>query len=90
MAKNKEKLNTINEEAETLSKKQSAFTDEELEQVSGGEAENSCPKELEKTDPRYCIDRGVNYLCPFAKYNGYAYVCSLGKGTFLLPGYVYS
>ena len=37
MAKTKEELNELKEEVETLNKKLAALTDEELEQVSGGE-----------------------------------------------------
>ena len=40
--KTKEELNTLKEEVETVSKKLHELTDEELEQVSGGESQPSC------------------------------------------------
>ena len=76
--KTKEELNALKEEVETLNKKLAELTEEELEQVSGGEADNSCPKNLEKMDPD-CVNPRFN-VCPYAQRKQNKYVCSLGKG----------
>ena len=83
--KTKEELNALKAEVETVSKERQKLTDEELAQVSGGDTEeNLCPRNLEKADSQ-CVDRSTKYICPYAKDNGSAYVCLLGKGI-IFPG----
>ena len=53
--KTKEELNTLKEEVETLNKKLAELTDEELDQIAGGEQGEerpACP---------YCSKTFVNY-----------------------------
>ena len=61
-------------------KELNALSEEELSQVSGGEADNSCPKNLEKMDAD-CVDPHFS-VCPYAHRKQNKYVCSLGKGEF--------
>ena len=78
--KTAEELNALKEEVENLNKKLAELTEEELGQVSGGEADNSCPKNLEKMDAD-CVDPHFS-VCPYAHRKQNKYVCSLGKGEF--------
>ena len=52
-------------------------TQEELN-APKGEADNSCPKNLEKMDAD-CVNPRF-YVCPYAHGKQKKYVCSLGKG----------
>ena len=69
--KTREELNALKEEVETLNKALAKLTKEELEQVSGGTKQESCPKQ--KWEPDYeCF--GCEYL--------YARYCTIFKTTF--------
>ena len=78
--KTKDDLNALKEEVKDLNKKLSELSEDELSQVSGGEADNSCPKNLEKMDAD-CVDPHFS-VCPYAHRKQNKYVCSLGKGEF--------
>ena len=70
MAKTQEELNSLKEEVETLNKKLSALTEEELEQVTGGRVLGDEPRGTINPEVDYCnnyfydpIDPNGPHLC---------------------------
>ena len=80
--KTKEELNALKNEVEALNKKLAELTEEELEQVTGGEGKEPCPKGL--TEMVHCHD------CLRCEHNEKHlideittdHVCLLGYGSF--------
>ena len=90
MAKTKEELNAIKEEVETLNKKLSELTGEELTQVVGGSTgeTTNCPYGKTRADKECnfvyhenrCQYSKLWELCPYEDHNEYE--CKKGYGRF--------